>query len=162
MEGTLCDGYAVYSVHIKASKRIQIEEEEEEEKDQVSRRALISGMTLSKSHKRGAAIFETPKLWEGREYRVPGFGCRFPPLPLAPLLPFPPSKKGRKGIAPFRTSDIVWERVAGFKSALRNPTKNVRNFPRSAELTLLDVGRLRISLDVARGIGPRKEGTWNK
>ena len=36
VEGTLCDGYAVYSVHIKASKRIQTEkEEDEDEEDEV-------------------------------------------------------------------------------------------------------------------------------
>ena len=75
----------------------------------------------------------------------------------------PPSKKGRKGIAPFRTSDIVWERVSGFKSAMGNPTKKCEKFyfpgrpaRQRAKLTIRDVGGFRISLCVPSGIGLRR------
>ena len=95
---------------------------------------------MSKSYKRRrVAIFEAPpQIVEGT-------------LPLARSLPSPPpslSKKGRKGIAPFRTSDIVWERVSGFKSVMGNLTKKCEKFylprrpGRRAKLTIRDVGDL--------------------
>ena len=74
-------------------------------------------MTLSNNERREGLL--KPQIAKGT--RIPSLDPAPSPSPRSS----PPSEKGRKEIAPFRTSDIVWERPKGFISALGNPTKKL-------------------------------------